>query len=431
MNGANPSISGLSGAEELKNRDQNHTTTVAAAAIAKKTPPVVPLSSRPDLSKLLASKPKLSNPASIQSNQSPVTSSCLLCRDFTAPDHHAVKFPRQSVPSLDWLAVQLTSPFAESPTDQARCIFTWLHHNIAYDTVSFFNNNVQPSTPASTLASGLAVCEGYAGLFTAIATKAGLESMVVGGHGKGYSFSALKPGDPVPAEYSTHAWNAVKIDGGEWKLVDACWGAGHVNGKNQPYTKHFSPRMFSMPNDEFGLRHFPTNRAHFFRSDGRQVSWEDYILGDARTLGDEPVRIYSGVAEREGLAERSLTPRGLHITVSPTASASVSTHFSFSRVCPHWSGVRNGQGPEYVFILSIHGLDGRADDYLAFDTDGHGAWWLDVETRILGAPGQHVSCYAVESVGGESGRGLGVDGYRHAKGRKGMGFGGVAAWELV
>ena len=48
--------------------------------------------------------------------------------------------------------------------------------------------------------SGLAVCEGYAGLFTAIATIAGLESVVIGGHGKGFGFSALPPGASLPAE---------------------------------------------------------------------------------------------------------------------------------------------------------------------------------------------------------------------------------------
>ena len=88
------------------------------------------------------------------------------------------------MPSLDWLAGQLTDPFP-SLTDKARAIFTWLHHNIDYNVEAFFNNNVRSSTPASTLDSGLAVCEGYAALFTAIATKAGLQSVVVSGYGKG------------------------------------------------------------------------------------------------------------------------------------------------------------------------------------------------------------------------------------------------------
>jgi transglutaminase/protease-like cytokinesis protein 3 len=44
---------------------------------------------------------------------------------------------------------------------------------------------VKGSTPADTIRTGLAVCEGYAALFTAMATAVNVESVVVGGHGKG------------------------------------------------------------------------------------------------------------------------------------------------------------------------------------------------------------------------------------------------------
>lgn len=380
----------------------------------KKAPPPVPLASRPNIT----TKPK--------PDIAPSASTCLLCRDFAAADTHAAKFSRESVPSLDWLATQLTAPFS-SPTDQARTIFTWLHHNIAYDTVSFFNNAVKRSTPASTLSTGLAVCEGYAGLFTAIATKAGLDSVVVGGHGKGFGFACLPPEAPIPAEYSTHAWNAVKIDNGYWKLIDCCWGAGNVNGKGQPYNKHFSPRMFTMSNEEFGLRHFPSNKSQFFRSDGRRVSWEEYILGDT---GGQLLQVYSGVAEKEGISETSFLPKYLKLPVAPPKHVGPTVRFQFSRVCEHWDPVRNGAGKTYVFVLAIHGLDGREDDFVPFETNGV-FWWADIEPRRLGAPGQTVSAYTVETVGGVTGRGLGVEEYRIAKGSKGMGFGGLAMWKLV
>lgn len=383
-------------------------------------PPPVPLTSRPDITKLHSTNPK-AQPQILTS-----ALSCLLCRDFSAPDAHAAKFPRESVPSLDWIATQLTAPFS-SPTDQARAIFTWLHHNISYDVEAFFNNRVQPSTPASTLKSGLAVCEGYAGLFTAIATTAGLESVVVGGHGKGFGFSALPSGAPLPAEYSTHAWNAVKIDNGEWKLIDCCWGAGNVNGKGQPYNKHFSPRFFTMSNDEFGLRHFPTNKSQFFRSGGRRVSWEEYIIGDT---GGALLQVYSGVAEKEGISETTFLPKYLKLPVRPSAHTGPTVRFQFSRICEHWDPVRNGAGKPYVFILAIHGIDGREDDFVPFDTNGM-FWWADVVPQKLGAPGQRVSAYTVETLNGQSGRGLSVGEYRLKKGRMGMSFGGLAMWELA
>lgn len=94
-------------------------------------PPPVPAASRPDLGALQASKPKMNGtPAALI----PVSSgSCLICRDYSDPDSHAARFPRQSLPSNDigWLAQQLTARF-HSHTDKARAIFTWLHHNVAY-----------------------------------------------------------------------------------------------------------------------------------------------------------------------------------------------------------------------------------------------------------------------------------------------------------
>ncbi|KAI4122554.1 MAG: hypothetical protein LQ338_005749 [Usnochroma carphineum] len=396
----------------------------ASAAPVNGPPPPIPTSSKPDLSSILATKPKPTS--SPHPTSQPASSACLTCRDFSAPDAHAAKFPRETVPSIDWLATQLTSPFP-SPVDQARAIFTWLHHNIAYDIIAFCNKAVRPSTPANTLSTGLAVCEGYAGLFTAIASKAGLESLVVSGHGKGAGFSPLQPGEPLPAEYSTHAWNAVKIDNGEWKLIDACWGAGHVCIREQKYTKRFAPRYFTMNNDEFGLRHFPTNKSLFYRTDGRnQVPWEEYILGPLN--GQQGVTVYQGVAEEEGIAETSVRPARFHIPSSPN----MIVRFRFSKVCEHWDPVRNGPGKPYPYLLALADPDagGSGKEYRVFETDGR-TWWLDVESRFLGRRGQSVDLYTVTTVDGRSARGMGAEECRRAIGRMGMSFGGVAKWELV
>lgn len=57
--------------------------------------------------------------------------------------------------------------------------------------------------------------------------------MVCSGASKGYGHSPLEPGQAVPPYKSTHAWNAVKIDNGEWKLIDSCWGAGALGCQNR------------------------------------------------------------------------------------------------------------------------------------------------------------------------------------------------------
>lgn len=185
--------------------------------------PPVPKASRPDLSAIQATKPKLNGHS--HAAPTPTSSVCMICRDFSAPDYHSTLFPRQQVTSLQILAQQLTAPFP-SLTDKARAIFTWLHHNIDYNVRDFFGGCVKGSTPQSTCHTGLAVCEGYAALFTNLATYAGLESIVISGHGKGFGYEPLAAGAPLPPFKAGHAWNAVKIDNGEWKLVDACWGAG-------------------------------------------------------------------------------------------------------------------------------------------------------------------------------------------------------------
>lgn len=350
--------------------------------------------------------------------------SCLHCRDFSGPDNHAARFPRQSIPSSDvgWLAQQLTSPFP-SHTDKARAIFTWLHHNIAYDTVAFFGNNVRPSTPQSTIRSGLAVCEGYAGLFAAIAMKAGLEAVVVVGNGKGYGYSDVKPGQPVPPYDAGHAWNAVKIDGGEWKLIDCCWGAGAL-GDSQTYSKHFAPERFTQSNNDFGLDHFPGDSGQQFRTDGRRISWEEYILGNKNGCGAD---FFSGFVAEEGLSNTSFQPVSGKIAI---AQQGPTVRFAFQKICPHWDSVRNGKGPYYLYVLLLESLEGNPRNYIPFETNGD-VWWCDIPARDLGRPGQKAQIYTVTSFDGKDGRGLTIDEYRRRKGRVGFGFGGVCKWEVA
>lgn len=409
------------------------------------TPPPIPVSSRPDLSKIMATKPKPQTPGAAQSqtsHQHSSSSGCLKCRDFSAPDNHAAQFPRQSLPTHDlaWLAHNLTAPFP-SYTDKARAIFTWLHHNISYNVEAFFNNNVQPSTPASTLATGLAVCEGYAALFTNLATHAGLESIVVGGHGKGFGFNQVKPGDPIPPYNTGHAWNAVRIDNGAWKLIDPCWGAGHIGGPGQPYQKSFSPREFTMTNDEFGLRHFPENREHFFRDDGRpSISWEEYLQ-----IGSEPVFFFDSDSARM-LGQQTFSPALKQIQVNSPEPI----RFQFGVPCPYFSIQKNLNAPgPYVYILRPKGYDGESHTTLVFDyfpgqphpSGTPGAtigdqWYLDVpDRRILGRPGQKLAVFAISVFGNdrkeEQCMGLTVEEARRGVGRMKMAFAGVAEWVLV
>jgi hypothetical protein len=401
----------------------------SAAPIA---PPPVPQASRPDLTAIQATKPKF--------NSAPTSPTmpnvCLVCRGFSGPDNQAARFPRQTVRDLPTLAHELTAPFP-SHTDKARAIFTWLHYNISYDVERFFNGTLCGSTPQSTLQSGLAVCEGYASLFTTLATHAGLESIVISGHGKGYGYTALAPGSSIPPYKAGHAWNAVRIDGGEWKLIDACWGAGHVQGKGMPYVAKFTPEMFSMTNEEFGIKHFPGNREHFFLPGGRQMSWEEYIQINPQhwpAMVEAPT-VFTNAKEDYYIGEKSVTPPNRQISVNYGGTV----RFQFSLICPHWTLDGHGnKGPPPVFFVMVGGVDGRNKDSVPLEYikapagQGGDTWYVDIDSRELGAPGQTITLFAVSRFDkSEDCRGLTVRQFLDGKGRVAMGFTGVAAWDLV
>ncbi|KAL3452308.1 hypothetical protein BJX65DRAFT_177711 [Aspergillus insuetus] len=407
----------------------------STSAEASPVPPPVPRASRPDLSAIQATKPRIS---AADASAAVVATVCLKCRDFSAPDAHATRYPRESLPTHDigWLANELTTPFP-SLTDKARAIFTWLHHNIDYDTVSFYNNCVKPSTPGGTFASGLAVCQGYAELFEELATRAGLEAKVISGHGKGYGYSPPSPGAPLPSYAAGHAWNVVRIDNNQWKLIDACWGAGHVNGPGQPYCRSFNSAMFTSTNDEFGLRHYPGNRAYFYRDDGRsEITWEEYLLGNPNSpLGAAQPRTF-GDAKKHSIGERSYRP----------ASETISIHqpgplrFQFNLICEHWTLERHTRAKPGLFLLMIHGVDGRKEDRLPLThwrgsgpNGGGDVWYVDVpDPRVLGAPGQKAQLAVLTKFGQqEDAGGVTVEEYQRQVGRVGMAWAYIAEWELV
>ena len=389
-------------------------------------PPPVPLSSRPSLAQIDAISARASaagHPASPPPSDGPP---CLVCRDFSGPDRVAAQFPVASLPRQDvvgYLAHVLCDPFP-SPTDKARAIFTWCHHNIAYDVESFFGNCVRHVTPEEAIFDQKAVCSGYAGLFEGIAVRAGLECIVVTGHGKGYGHTELGPGERCPPpKPDGHAWNAVRIDDGKWKLIDACWGAGHLGADNR-YNKKFSPHEFAACNQDFGLKHFPENPAHFFREDGHIPSWEEYYLGPCGSAG-EPARFY-GSGTEEGINEFGFEPRAKRISVYGGGLV----QFRFSKVCPHWRPEKHGKGKQMLFALKIHGLDGRKEDLVVLDYDGF--WWnLDVLARDLGCPGQKISLYGFTQVNGQDARGMTKAEWLRKKGRAGYALCGIAEWELV
>ncbi len=101
------------------------------------------------------------------------------------------------------------------------------------------------------LKSRKGVCEGYAGLFRALAAEAGLEVVSIAGYSKGYGYRA---GMQLNGR-TNHKWNAVKINH-KWRFIDSTWGSGYLDN-SMKFNRRLSEHYFFSPPEEFIFTHFP------------------------------------------------------------------------------------------------------------------------------------------------------------------------------
>jgi hypothetical protein len=175
-------------------------------------------------------------------------------RDYSALDKAVLRTPPGAEASIAALAKWLQRP---DQADTARAIYTWIAHNISYDTQAYFGHSEIKGGDAprsgdarSTLARRKAVCQGFAELYQGLAEACGLECAIVSGHAKGYGFKAGDGGLE-----SNHAWNTVKIDG-RWRLLDSTWGAGAI-GRDRRFEPRFTDFYFFTPPHYFIFNHYP------------------------------------------------------------------------------------------------------------------------------------------------------------------------------
>jgi len=140
--------------------------------------------------------------------------------------------------------VNLITQQSQTKMEKARAIFIWLANNIAYDT------NYKITSKDEALKQGKGVCEAYSGLFKSFGELAGLEVVTVSGDTKKIYYR-----QPSDLDKGGHAWNVVKMDDGRWMIVDATWGAGHVN--NRVFTRKLSEHWFDPSPEIFIFTHFP------------------------------------------------------------------------------------------------------------------------------------------------------------------------------
>jgi hypothetical protein len=169
-------------------------------------------------------------------------------------DQFARQLPEAQATSLDKLAAALATQ-ARSDDDKARLVFTWVAHHVAYD-VAFLNGDTTHSyAPEQVLQHRVAICQGYADLFTALATRMKLAAHTVSGYAK------LNNSQPLPPMLGTdggHAWNVYRA-AGTLHIADACWGAGVVSDDYQQFTYGFNPFWYDTPPEQAIFLHLPAD----------------------------------------------------------------------------------------------------------------------------------------------------------------------------
>ncbi len=149
-----------------------------------------------------------------------------------------IDLKNDSLTSLVKIGTYINLKFSKEE-DIGRAIFYWITKNISYAPELMFTyktNNNRAALAKEVFENKIGVCIGYAVIFDSLCKLSNLNSYIIEGSTK-QSF--------LPSIIG-HAWNAVKIND-EWKLIDATWGSGYLQG-NKFVRKINNYYFFSSPN---------------------------------------------------------------------------------------------------------------------------------------------------------------------------------------
>ncbi|CAL8283511.1 unnamed protein product [Lota lota] len=175
---------------------------------------------------------------------------------FSRVDAHAIRagaeLKQKCVYEVKTIAQSITQE-ARSELERLRAIWVWLCHNIEYDVSGYLGQSEKLSSPEEVIAAGKGVCCGYSSLCLEMCREVGLQCQEVPGHSKGIGH---RPGQSLRDVRSDHMWNAVLL-GGQWFLMDSCWGAGRVDMEHKSFVKKFDDFYFLTDPEDFVESHFP------------------------------------------------------------------------------------------------------------------------------------------------------------------------------
>lgn len=133
-----------------------------------------------------------------------------------------------------------------SDTVKARRIYQWVTHNIAYDVKGAKDPEREPSSVKGVLDNKLAVCDGYALLYTEMCKAVGLEAVRIDGYVRQWPLD-----DSDKLYIPRHQWCAVKVDR-RWELVDPTFGAGGIKYESSWWRS--TMKVFSKEELHFGKK---------------------------------------------------------------------------------------------------------------------------------------------------------------------------------
>ena len=172
-------------------------------------------------------------------------------KNYPSIDNRARNAPKSEEKSIEHLAKYLTEPYT-TVEEKARSIYVWITENIQYDVEGLRTGINTSYTAESSWKSKKAVCSGYSDLFAKFCSYCDVPCETINGYAKGASYVVGKP-----IKETNHAWTAVKLETGQYRLIESTWGSGSVNGPT--FTKRFSDRYFFMSPYEFICAHFPSD----------------------------------------------------------------------------------------------------------------------------------------------------------------------------
>lgn len=158
-------------------------------------------------------------------------------------------------PELEHL-IKLIKDFTndKNDIDQLWIIFYWISQNIVYDVDAEINNEILKQKPSEIFHSRKATSEGYSTLFRMICDNMGIRCIEIPGYAKDFYFKINQAIFPQ----TNHIWNAVKLHGHHWYLIDLVFGSGYIDHKHR-YKKYLNTHYFLVRPEDMIYNHLPEN----------------------------------------------------------------------------------------------------------------------------------------------------------------------------